>query len=245
MPGRLPTDMAGMFGPAFAAFAVAAIGGGEAGIRDLGRRVLRLPLRSPWFWILAPSPLLVALATVGVRSALELPSPSLALFASYPGLPPMPLVTIFDLVLLGVGFGQEVGWRGFALPRVQRRAGPLAGALLVGGAWGAWLLPLVLLHTPRGGAVDAARLGLAAVLVAASSVVLAFVMARTNGSVPAAALWHGSLRVVTGTAGGKGPVGEAVFWAVVLGAGAVVAAELHLRRSGRSVLAPLPADAGP
>jgi hypothetical protein len=54
-PGRLPTDMAGMAGPAFAAFAVAAIGRGEAGVRALALRLVRIPWRSAWFWILAPS----------------------------------------------------------------------------------------------------------------------------------------------------------------------------------------------
>jgi membrane protease YdiL (CAAX protease family) len=158
----------------------------------------------------------------------------------------MPLVTVFDLVLLGVGFGQEIGWRGFALPRLQRRFGPLGGALLVAVAWGAWLLPLAVLHGPPRGREDllaVERLVLAALLVPSASVVLAFVLARTRGSIPAAALWHGSLRMVTATTGAKGPVEEAVFWTVLLGAAVIVALELGRRGTGRTLLEPLPGDA--
>ncbi len=242
VPGRLPTDMAGMFGPAFAALAVAAIGGGEAGIRELGRRVLRLPLRDPWFWLLAPSPLWLALAWLAARAALGASTPALARLASYPGLPSMPVYTVFDFLLLGVGFGQEIGWRGFALPRLQARAGPLGGTLLVAVAWGAWLAPLAALHGPRAGAghLPATELALAAALVVACSVVLAFVVARTGGSIPAAALWHASLRLVTGTEGAREGMGEAVAAAVFAAAATLVVAELAARRSGRSILAELP-----
>ena len=40
------------------------------------------------------------------------------------------------------GFGEEVGWRGFALPRIQARRSALSSALLVGLAWAGWHLPL-------------------------------------------------------------------------------------------------------
>jgi membrane protease YdiL (CAAX protease family) len=239
--GRLPTDMAGMVGPAFAAFAVTAMAGGEKGLKDLGLRVVRVPLRSPWLWLLAPSPLWVALATLAVLGALGRPVPALQLFARYPGLPVLPLVTVFDLVVTGVGFGQEIGWRGVALPRLQKSRGPLGGALLSALPWGVWLLPLLLVNNawrePGQGALVPLTLGV--VLLVASSVVLAFVVARTGGSIAAAALWHGCLRMGTATEGARGIVGEVLAVAVVLGGVGLVVAELVVRRGGKSLLEPL------
>jgi len=240
--GRLPTDMAGMAGPAFAAFAVTAIAGGEKGLKDLALRVVRVPLRSPWFWLLAPSPLWVGLATLAVLAALGEPVPSAALLARYPGIPVLPLVTVFDLVVLGVGFGQEIGWRGLALPRLQARRGPLGGALLLAVPWAVWLFPLLLVNNAwRGAGREAlAPLATGALLLVAASVVLAFVVARTEGSIAAAALWHGSLRMGIATEGANGVVGSVLVVAVVLGGVAVVAAELRARRTGYTVLLPSP-----
>jgi uncharacterized protein len=238
-PGRLPTDMAGMTGPAFAAFAVSAIGGGEAGIRALALRLVRIPWRSAWFWILAPSPLWVVLATLAALALAGRPVPPLAAFARYPGLPVLPLLLTFDLVLLGVGFGQEIGWRGLALPRLQARFGPAAGAILLVVPWGAWLFPLLAVYRAGlpPGASPLPMLVVVALLLLSSSVVLAFVVARTAGSLTAAALWHALLRMAIASDGGRGTVGAVLTVAVVVGAVALVVAEARVHPRGRSLLA--------
>jgi len=238
VPGHLPTDMAGMVGPAFAAFVVTAVGTGEAGLKDLGRRMLRFPWRSPWFWLLAPAPLWVALSALFLLPALGHPAPPLSSFARYPGLPAMPLLSVFDLVLVGVGFGQEVGWRGLLLPTLQERLGPLRGAVAVAPVWGIWVLPLLVVNrawVPADGYLLVPLVG-SALLIVSASVVLAFLVARTGGSILAAAFWHASLRMATVTDGGKGLVGAAVVVSTVVAAIVLVAVEFAVRRRGRSLL---------
>ncbi len=46
--------------------------------------------------------------------------------------------------LFGGPLGEEPGWRGYALPRLQKRFGPVVGTLLVGLIWTGWHLPLFL-----------------------------------------------------------------------------------------------------
>jgi membrane protease YdiL (CAAX protease family) len=93
------------------------------------------------------------------------------------------------------GFGEEVGWRGFALPRLQARHSALTSALLVSGVWAAWHLPLFafaggLSSMGIGGAV-----GWLFSLIT-GSVLMTCLFNSSGGSILAVALFHGTLDIV-------------------------------------------------
>lgn len=240
VPGRLPTDLAGMAGPALAAFTVAAIGGGGEGVRVLALRVARFPWRSPWPWILAPTPIYALAIVLLARDALGAPVPAPREFLRYAGLPALPPLVTFDLVLAGAGIGQEVGWRGFALPRLQERLGPLTGALAVSIPWGAWALPLVLLD--RAATDRPAEIGVvlaySALLLVSSSLLLAHLVARTGGGVAFAATWHACLRFATATPAAREGVAGEVALVLAAAAAVLLAAEWRARREGSTLLVP-------
>jgi membrane protease YdiL (CAAX protease family) len=172
-------------GPIGSAFLVTAIADGRAGLRLWAGRLWRW--RVSWKWyagILLGVPAGMVVSTLAFsHGTAHLPS-ALALIALAPGLL-MQMVT--------TGLAEEPGWRDFALPRLQRRIGPLRAALLLGVLWGVWHLPLFL--TEWGGYPHAQwyRPIEFVVLCVVLNIVMAWVFNRTGESLPMAMLLHVSL----------------------------------------------------
>ena len=118
------------FGPALAAITMTRIIAGKAGLHELRQRIRQW--RTPWHWylfILVGIPALVLLGIIIQPGVL----------ARFHDLAPLILVSYpiyFIATFFGGGpLGEEVGWRGFALPRMQPRYGPLSGTLIMGALW--------------------------------------------------------------------------------------------------------------
>jgi membrane protease YdiL (CAAX protease family) len=146
--GLLPVDLAGpavglllaagiLAGPTLAAIIMTAVTEGRPGVhRLLGRLVLwRVALR--WYLLaLLGVPLIMLLGFLAYAMA----PPDLGAL----GGPAYALTYLLGFVLtmiLGGPLLEEIGWRGFALPRLQRRYGPLAASLILGVLWAFWHLP--------------------------------------------------------------------------------------------------------
>ena len=56
--------------------------------------------------------------------------------------PQFNLLTIFIYNIIFFGFGEEVGWRGFALPRLQEKFNALTSSLILTVFWAIWHWPL-------------------------------------------------------------------------------------------------------
>ncbi|MGW6150196.1 CPBP family intramembrane glutamic endopeptidase [Bacillus mycoides] len=61
------------------------------------------------------------------------------------------LISFVVIFFLGGPFPEEIGWRGFALPRLQTKFGPLKATLLLSVLWAFWHLPHFLTAAQRGG----------------------------------------------------------------------------------------------
>lgn len=127
------------FGPAFSAVFLSAMISGRQGVRALLRRCLLW--RVGWQWYLVAFcliPLLTLLSAFIIPEAREaLQMPAGMAFLNY-----IPLLLL--TMLIGGPLGEEIGWRGFALPHLQQRFGPVIGTIILGALWGLWHLPLFL-----------------------------------------------------------------------------------------------------
>jgi len=179
-PGRW-LYLAAVLAPHGAALVSSAVEGGRAELGAFYRRIAR---RVPFRWAIVAIcvPPIIYLMRDAVSVGFHLPHDS------FFHRPPRS-VTALLLGQLAVVIGEEPGWRGFALPRLLGRFGPITGTLILGIAWAFWHLPLfIITGTPQYGT---GFLPFALELMA-WSMVMTLIMMHARGSVVAAMLFHAS-----------------------------------------------------
>ena len=108
------------------------------------------------------------------------PSPAMAHIGLF-------VANFFLVFLVGGPLGEDLGWRGFALPALQERLDWRSASLALGIIWGMWHLPLFFVadSTQNNGSVAAFF-----VLIIATSVFYTWLYNRSNGSVLSALTLH-------------------------------------------------------
>jgi uncharacterized protein len=100
---------------------------------------------------------------------------------------------VYPALILGGPLGEEPGWRGFALPRLQRRYGPLVGSLILGILWTFWhVAPVWLASWYAAGLLNIYNFVLYLLFLTSWTIVMTWVYNNTRGSVLMAILVHAS-----------------------------------------------------
>lgn len=120
-----------LFGPAAAAFIVARIWRGRAGVSELRAVTTRWRVHPGWY--LAALGLPIVGTAIGYFIYFGAGNPALAL----PGKAEPILLVLFVLVI-----GEEIGWRGFLLRNLLRTRSPIVATLVVAAIWTVWHSPL-------------------------------------------------------------------------------------------------------
>jgi membrane protease YdiL (CAAX protease family) len=172
-------------GPILSAFLVTAAADGRPGLRRWTGRLNRWKVSWRWYLaVLVSVPVLLTVTTVAVSDQNPV-LPTVAVLVAYlPGL---------LLQMVTTGIAEEPGWRDFALPRLQRRFGPVVGTLILGPLWGAWHLPLFLTQWGDWPHVTLATPVEFIGTCMAFSFVMTWVFNRTGESLPLAMLLHSSV----------------------------------------------------
>jgi membrane protease YdiL (CAAX protease family) len=186
-----------LFGPALAAVIVAAITDGKPGLKSLLGRTVRWRVGLRWYAIALALPVILTLATAGVHLLLD--APTSFRFGTISVLAPI----IFVLVV-----GEELGWRGYALPKLLARVSPVAASLILGVLWGVWHLPTFFVPgAPQYGLPIPAFV----ILTMAYSILFTWVYLHARGSVLIATLLHGAINLSQGLLlGGLDPARQ--YW---------------------------------
>jgi pimeloyl-ACP methyl ester carboxylesterase/membrane protease YdiL (CAAX protease family) len=118
------------------------------------------------------------------------------------------------------GLGEELGWRGFALPRLQRTHSAMTSTLFLAIGWAGWHLP-AFFYVPSYTAIGLRILPGFFLGVLAGAIVLTWLYNSSGGSVFAAVLWHASFNFVTASPNAGGLVAAVtstlvMVWAIVV-----------------------------
>jgi membrane protease YdiL (CAAX protease family) len=200
-----------LFGPALAAIVVAAVVDGRSGLRDLLGRMVCWRVGARWYAVALGLPMVLALTAAGLNHLLGAQTS-----VNFGGL------SVLNFVVFILVVGEELGWRGYALPRLLAERSALAASLLLGALWGAWHMPAFFVPgAPRYGLPFAAFV----FLTMAYSVLIGWVYVHTGGSVLVATLLHGAINFSQGFfLGGVDPAREYWLLAGVYGAAALAVA---------------------
>ena len=176
-PGAIPEDLWFLFiwGTALGALFVVAVTEGWAGVKAWARRIVRWRVSLIWYAVALGLTPLMRLAAYGLNLALGAPAPPAE---AWGGLAEAPAAFIF--IFLTIGIGEELGFRGYALPKLMERYSPLVAALILGVLRVIWHVPLFL-------AGDSLWVIL---MVLFGDVIFAWVFVNTRGSVLLALLLH-------------------------------------------------------
>jgi membrane protease YdiL (CAAX protease family) len=165
------------FGPTAAAILMATLAGGWAALKALLASVVRWRAGPVWYLVALGLPFLIQVVAVGLNPLFGAPPPN------WSAIPPLaqvlPMVALF--AVFSGPLGEEVGWRGFAMPRLLERHSALIASLIVGAVWAVWHLPLILVD-------DFTSYG--ALMPVIAAVVFTWVFQNSRGSVLLAILMH-------------------------------------------------------
>ncbi len=181
----------GGFMPAVSAVIVLAITEGRAGLKQMLGRLLAWRVGFRWYLVALLSPLALVLMALPFHSWLGgrvLPDLGASFWTQS-----LPSIGILLVMICTFGVfmsaGEEIGWRGYALPRLQARFGPWWATLILGVLWGIWHLPLFLIPGAAQYGMSFPGFVLASV---GYSVIYTCLINRGRGSVLLASLFHSS-----------------------------------------------------
>jgi len=182
-PARWFLFYVGVFAPALVALGLTWKEDGEPGVRVLLARIFRWQVNARWYLFA-----IGYIATIKLLAAVA----HRAITGDWPrfGQEPLLLMVVAIMISTWVQAGEELGWRGYALPRVSARFGLGTASVLVGILWASWHLPLFFIP---GGDTYGQSFPLYLSQVTAISVAMAWLYWRTDGSLLLVMLFHAAI----------------------------------------------------
>jgi uncharacterized protein len=189
-----------VWSPTFIALALTMVFGGPSSVRSLLQRFRLRSSELTWYIAALLLPALSVLAAVSLARTLQQGAPLIAIQAIFPTI----------VIQLGTGaVGEELGWRGFLLPLLQRKVTPVISALIMSVLWALWHAPAFFFPGMPQALIS--PLGFF-VAVVAFGVFLSLIFNKTKGCVVGTMLAHFAFN--TALALGGAQFGNVLWWSL-------------------------------
>ena len=177
------------FGPMLSALIVTGVSQGQPGLKELGKRVFKWSCLK--WWVVAFSPLLLGMLVIWILNQLTGSAIHLSDLGAVNYLPPMRGRSALLLWIFTFGLGEEIGWRGFALPHLQKGHSALAATMILAVFWALW-------HAPQFFYLfDLSMVVGWLIGLFAGAVVLTWLYNSSPDNVLPVAIWHGCFNFMT------------------------------------------------
>ncbi|MFO7827983.1 MAG: type II CAAX endopeptidase family protein [Bacteroidales bacterium] len=191
LPFYFPTNFLGSFGPAVGAIIVVWVSKGKPGIKKLFKSLFQW--KSPFKTYLFAFCLIVLIYGLSIFITFLI-SPSAIEFKKTPNVAEL-IIYFFIVLIFGGPLGEEIGWRGFLQPQLQKKYNPFLTTLIIAVIWFLWHIPLFWLE---GAAQAGESIPLFAVTVFTMTFLFTWLYIQSNGSLLLAILFHTSINFISG-----------------------------------------------
>lgn len=209
IPAILPqwTHYLVAFGPMLSALIVTGISQGSPGLKELSGRIFKWSCLK--WWVVAFSPLLLGMLVIWILNRFTGSAIRLSDLGIVNYLPPMRVHYALLLWIFTFGLGEEIGWRGFALPRLQKNSSALAATMILAVLWALWHAPQLFYF------FDPSMVAGWLIGLFAGAVVLTWLYNSSPDNVLPVAIWHGCFNFMTASIADVGLL-PAVMTAIVI-----------------------------
>lgn len=184
------------YGPMLSALIVTGATQGQQGLKEIWGRIIKWRVGGIW-WLAALFPLIAGFVLVLAMNFLTDNKISFSELGVVPFLPPLGIGALF-LWILTSGIGEEIGWRGYALPRLQKDHNALYSTVILTFFWALWHLPLFFYL------FDPSIVVGWIIALFAGAIVFTWLFNSAEGSILIVAIFHGCFNYISSSNAGNG-----------------------------------------
>ena len=200
-PENVFLSLLGAWAPTVSAIILTGLSEGRNGVKGFLRKILRWRVDFRWYLVVLFGIAMIAYLAIGVGTLFGVPVPEITLPAGIPHdvlLGALPMIFLIN-IFLGGPLAEDIGWRGYILPKMRERMTALNASLIIGVVWAFWHLPYFIFPAWRS-AIGNVPFFWFALLTTSWSVLFAWVYVNTE-SILMPVLFHAAINTTLGTLG--------------------------------------------
>jgi uncharacterized protein len=179
----------GSFGPMIAALIVTYISAGWKAVKDLLKKLGNWKVNWKWYVVILVIPVLLVIVAGYTDEIINQQSFTMKGFSTNAAFPQFGPLAYFLFNFLTFGIGEETGWRGFALPALQKKYSALISTLILSVVWTCWHIP-AFIYRPLYSQMDVSGIAGFFMSMLMGSVILTWLYNSTKGSLLIVAIFH-------------------------------------------------------